>query len=489
MVSHSYNTNREGSKYFVHSKWKNYLAANGSWETIDCEVVDTGSDFVMDKAPFSCTFPHLSTGTAIMTSNCRYDIWKKEEITADPLDMMLEANDAVEVQGQLFDINGNGKYDAVIYPQAFPQWDADLIYYVEHGKAPRLKKIIQYNSNPGAHEAKFHQDYSYNVEVSSQKIPIGLTRRQHRDECHARLNTPQPVGSDKGFYVRKDAEAQKRGIGIKECKIWDSAGKVEGLQSDIRKHGQGFTLTKYIPADFFTDAVYPVRTDAEYTIYPDAHVETTSVDGYTYRFIGSGETVNVIRSGAGTFNNDNSVSIGAPDILTLDEVNKLKILSRGILVFDTSGVAGAVLSASLFLKCRSKQDTIADCTMDMAIVTSTPASNTDLVNADYNIANYGTTILAPVRDYTDFTVGVYTEFVFNSDGKTAIDVGGITKLANRNYTHDILGNDCNAAGTSTNSRIYIQSADNTGTALDPYLFIVTGVEAVGNTNLLLMGVG
>lgn len=482
MTSHSYNTNKEGNGYFVHSKWKNYLKADDTWDAIDNEVVDTGSAFVMDKAPFKAVFPYLSTGTAVMTSNCRYDIWKKEKVTADPLDMSLEADDAVEVQGQLFDINNNGKFEAVIYPQAFPQWDADLIYHVEHGKAPRLKKIIQYNSDPGAHEAKFYQGYSSNIEISSRKIPDGLTRRQHRDNCHTRLNTPQPVGSDNGFYIRKEYEEQKRGIGIKECKIWDSAGKVAGITSDFRKHGQGFTLTKYIPAEFFEGAVYPVRTDAEYTIYPDANPETTSVDGHATS-IANAIWASVRANAGGSHSDAGGFWWGghARESGTVDQFDRL---NRSIILFDTSAVEGAVILAKISAYCIVKLNNIASFTMDVGITSSSPASNTDIVNSDFAIANFGTTVYNTTA-YAGIATASFNDFTLNANGRDNVNVGGISKFSFRNNYHDIENNTPASAGASDSSYVQFASAES---ANDPYLYIETGIAGAPSM-LSLLGVG
>ncbi|MCK5613905.1 hypothetical protein KAR91_69225, partial [Candidatus Pacearchaeota archaeon] len=201
--------NNWNSKQLAHNKaefhigWVNYLDDADIWQPIDCGIVDTGNGFEVTKAPFSCSFPKYSTGIAEMYSTNRWDIWKKEKITAAPFGMSLEASDAVNVPGQIFDINGDGRLDAVIYLQAFPQWDADLIYYVHHGRAPRLQKLIRFNSAlPSDITPEFKIEYSHEAEISSRIIPNGLTRAQHRANCHSRLNTPMPINADKGFYIR-----------------------------------------------------------------------------------------------------------------------------------------------------------------------------------------------------------------------------------------------------------------------------------------------
>ena len=130
-----------------HVGWVNYLDENDDWQEIDCIVIKTDTNFTVTKAPFNFTAPLFSDGEAFFESDNKFDITNKTKITADSYGLYLTARNVTKVAGELFDINGDGRLDAVIYKQAYPSIDADLIFYIKHGKAPRLEKLVRFTSS------------------------------------------------------------------------------------------------------------------------------------------------------------------------------------------------------------------------------------------------------------------------------------------------------------------------------------------------------
>lgn len=483
------------NKVEFHIGWQRFKNAQGNWQKISRLVTDAGGDFVMNNAPFSCTFPRWSHAIATFTATCRYDIWKKEDITADPYTMTIRARETAQVKGKLYDMNGTGVFDAVIYEGAYPQWNADLIYHVEHGRAPRLRKLIRYNSHPlVAHKPKFFVDTSHDTEMSSRNIPNGMTRRQHRDACKVILDSvdgdlqPVPLESDGGFYCRKDGEAQKRGIGIKEVRLWDSGEgedqKNRVIPSNMRRREGHYTLVKRVPSQFFDDAVFPCYTDATATFYPDPHPETTSVDG-TVSEDNRFSTWTTLVNGPGTSASPSGTTLTAYAYATT--APDWWQLLRAIMLFDTSALAGGIVSSAI-LSLYGVNKIVNSNSPTYNIFSSNPASNTNLVAGDFDTT--GATEFSTDISHASFDAAGYNDWALNATGIAAIDVLGISKFSFLESSYDAPDND--PAHPGANQFAYlaqVNSADEAGTSKDPKL-VVTYTEAVeGVPKMLIMGVG
>jgi len=111
-------------------------------------------------------------------------------------------------------------------------------------------------------------------------------------------------------------------------------------------------------------------------------------------------------------------------------------LYRCILLFDTSALPddAVIVSATLKVYCWEKLDALS-ITPDMNVYASTPASDTELVVADYG--ECGTTPFAAAIAYGDVVVEDWNTFTFNADGKAAISKIGKTKLSLRNANYDV----------------------------------------------------
>ena len=206
-------------------------------------------------------------------------------------------------------------------------------------------------------------------------------------------------------------------------------------------------------------------------VYPDANPESTSVDGITRRE-SVNETWSTIRSGAGTnalpSNVDGSISIGSS--LT---TNQFRELRREVVLFDTSALTAdaTISSAIMSIKANDKTDnlTLGD-GFKLVVVSSTPASNTNLVAADFNIANWGSTEFSQRIARSGFTVGSFSNFTINATGLSNISKTSITKFGIRDAGYDI----DNVQPTwviDTFSQINWDAADTAGTTSDPKLVI------------------
>ncbi len=172
-------------------------------------------------------------------------------------------------------------------------------------------------------------------------------------------------------------------------------------------------------------AMNATRTVA--TFNPNAHPETTSVDGVVDRTAVSG-TWAAVRDGAGNAATDDATSFLL--ILEADTVlDRWFNMSRGIMLFDTSSIpaGAAIISARLRLYVETKADT--NFSQSVNVVASTPASNTALVNADYG--QLAATAFITAATIASLTTSAYNNLTLNATGLAAITRAGITKLGLR----------------------------------------------------------
>ena len=209
------------------------------------------------------------------------------------------------------------------------------------------------------------------------------------------------------------------------------------------------------------------------TFFPDADVETTSVDGQldieTATWAGSHDAA------AGDAARPSGATLSTRARLLAGNY----FISRDIYLFDTSGIGSGqqVDSATLSLAGTGTVENNVD-TTTYDVVASTPASNTDLVAGDFD--QLGTTVFGEfaVSGWNQ-TADTYNDITLTNI--SAISVTGITKLGGRNSRDTD-----NVAPTGDNS-IDSRSADTAGTTSDPKLVVVHSAAAAVS-NFLLMGV-
>jgi hypothetical protein len=154
-----------------------------------------------------------------------------------------------------------------------------------------------------------------------------------------------------------------------------------------------------------------------------------SLDGFVRRIIGGdGELWDDIRDGAGN-SSDAATPSYIPRISTSTVTDKYSLFHRIIILFDTSDIDTDVVSAAdLDFVVIATSDDFGD---SLALVQSTPASPSALVNADYG--QVGAT-----RQATDLPISgivadsaTFNTFTLDSTGIASISLTGITKFGFR----------------------------------------------------------
>lgn len=218
---------------------------------------------------------------------------------------------------------------------------------------------------------------------------------------------------------------------------------------------------KYVQKREFWERLLPGKPvfAAVSTFYPDPNTETTSVDGeVSYSDLTASFTAV-----------DSATSIDVKLQSVYDGVDcfcYLELIDRGVFLFDTSALtAGAVVSAAtMSIYVTSKANSDNDGTDYIAVISTTPASNTALVGNDFNNVG-GTNFTDSPPDITAITTATYTNITLNASGIAAVATAGITKFALQEG-HDFTG--FNIAASATN-RITLSSAETSGTSQDPKL--------------------
>lgn len=176
--------------------------------------------------------------------------------------------------------------------------------------------------------------------------------------------------------------------------------------------------------------------EAIYNFYPDADPETTSVDGFIERLGGSGVDWATIHDAlAGS-------SVGA-DLTDLQPLlnargvaGEWQQIRRAFVLFDTSSLPdGAnILAAILHLYSRIAATNSFSWMPSINIYSSSPASNTDLVIADYD--QVGAVEFSTSVPFNQLTAGAWIQFPLNSNGLAAISKTDITKFSIREAVAD-----------------------------------------------------
>lgn len=224
------------------------------------------------------------------------------------------------------------------------------------------------------------------------------------------------------------------------------------------------------------------------TVYPDPDPESTTMDGHNSYFGNPYSTAHdaadgngIVVSGAAGTLIGNSCTGGCGTMQ----------INRGHTLFDASSINAADTIDSATLTLTSNGDTaFADtaCTESITLISTSPASNTNIVNGDYAQANFGSTDYTTAVGLTSLPAidGNTQDFTINTAGltfiTTAIDsVAGIIKFGWRHQ------GDRDNCAPNANSSFGVHYADEAGLTQDPKLVIIHTGAAAAN-HWLLMGV-
>ncbi len=213
------------------------------------------------------------------------------------------------------------------------------------------------------------------------------------------------------------------------------------------------------------------------TVYPNAHTESTSVDGWAAD-VANDKAWADMQDEPGNRAGDTDTYGIVTKIGASATTNQYESIYRGIFLFDTSGLtASATLSAAVMSLYSARGSSDLSGTNDICVYSSTPASNTAVASGDFD--SLGTTELSDVvAEATWVASEAYRAFTLNASGKAAVSLTGVTKLGVRNHTHDAHNS---APGWVSRYTMYLSAyfADNTGDTKDPKLVITYTLPSAG----------
>ena len=204
------------------------------------------------------------------------------------------------------------------------------------------------------------------------------------------------------------------------------------------------------------------------TFYPDADPESTSVDGNINHVAITWATTHDALTGISVdMTTADAVGVSCGETSTPNEFQ----IIRGFFLFDTSALPDGdnITSATFSFYVTAVSDQDNDAQGYANVYAATPASNTDLVTADYD--QIGATAQSDGNvDLTGLGTGAYANWVLNATGRGSISKTGVTKFGLREG-HDAENVEY-AGGDNTNNRITGSHADTAGTTQDPKLVVV-----------------
>jgi len=166
------------------------------------------------------------------------------------------------------------------------------------------------------------------------------------------------------------------------------------------------------------------------TFNPDAHPESTSVDGDAMHIVGSpGASWATFQNGAGTHSDDSNSTI-IPRIIAVTGTNLWHRFDRAFLLFDTRDLPDVSIdSATLEIVVTSTSAD--DFSASISLVTTNPAADDDIVSGDYT-RHFPS---PPVKQASDKTIASFNEdsstynvYTLNAAGESSISKTGITKF-------------------------------------------------------------
>ena len=261
---------------------------------------------------------------------------------------------------------------------------------------------------------------------------------------HLEGNTFRAIFYPRSPYVKHFAEVLTQ-VDIAKDNGYDSKRKELVIPHYL---GETRLLDNELPTIYLNSA----------TFNPNANPESTSVDGRADRIVITPfESWATIVAGAGV----NALDTGATiDLYTRSEASpNWQTLIRSYSLFDTSSLsAGAIISSAIYsIYCTAKVDDINTGVMALSLITTTPASNTAIVAADYT--QTGTTKQATDILVGSFTTSAYNNYTLNATGLTNVSKTSITKFGHR-LSLDISGTPTHPAAPGVRSEVDYYSADN-----------------------------
>lgn len=220
------------------------------------------------------------------------------------------------------------------------------------------------------------------------------------------------------------------------------------------------------------------------TQYPDEDTETNTVDGYMEQRYSTGSGVSwatlISDPGNGSGDADNP---GRAMYIAIDTVSsQYTVLIRSIFLFDTSplGQDATISSAvfSLYGAAAQTWNSMIGTPPDVNVYTSDPASNTAIVDGDFD--SIGTTAQCDTAiGYSSWSTAAYNDFSLNATGIGNISLTGVTKFGTRNANYDVSGTPP-TWGSDDSCAIGCYFAEQAGTVNDPKLVVAYAFTHTGS---------
>lgn len=446
----------------------NYLAASRSWQAIDTAPRQSGTDLVIDRAPYALTVPALANAACTIEATTRYDIHTRQEMPDAPRGIQKQYTTALPVPGLVTP-------DGILFSGAWPSLNANRLIQATPNN---VRDLVMFTSEPPG-----NADVQVPFEINGDSLQILESTGPGRPP----VELPPQAQPRSIVHGLSFSAGGARGLKIKRPNVWDSAGRRMAITLVGRVNGNNrFIGHKLIPRSFFAGATYPVYCDTTSTFYPDPHTESTSVDGVVLHASVTDLAWATLRGGAGTSATDNGTTFDTAYLMSGVTSATWREIRRGIYLFDTSAITDTdtIDSATMSVYGVSRQSRFSQHT---CVVASTPASNTALVSGDY--AQLGATKLSDTTiEWGVWSTTGYNDFALNATGLAAISKTGVTKLGTRGT-----GDQSNTEPSwiiITSGQAGGAGADISGTTQDPKLVVVHSAGAGGTPlrTMMLLGV-
>jgi hypothetical protein len=452
-------------------KWIAYRDAN-RWLPIDPSFVATpDGGYVHTTSPWAIECPPAATGRIRLYNNQNYNPHRRDAFSVPTTPALeLDHPDARAVSPVL----DPARPWQVVYPDALGD-GIDKLAGVWHRRYPSPENLIRIRTMPnGGVDARITERIYTPLRIpgwNGAAVDIG--------------------GSGAALLPVGDGDT---GIRMRPAVAWyyDQAGQLvtTPIRVVVERQGGYVLLTKIIPRWFIADALaagaYVLADETTSTFYPNANVETTSVDGVIRNLADESTWASIHDATAGTQVSDSGSTGNAAMIISGPASNTWDQFIRAAFLFDTSALTSAatVTSATLAIYGTTTTGTngLPYANPTAGIVSSSPASNTALALGDYD--QFGTTDFA--TRLTTWSTSAYNTFTLNAFGLAAISLTGITKTGLR------VGPDIDNSPPTWQADYDMtraaRFAEESGTTRDPKLTVTYALPASPGS-LCLLGAG
>jgi hypothetical protein len=470
-----HNTGNRVSK--VSSGQIAYRRRKHDWAFVDSSVQN---DLSVTAFPGNVQFPTNAQGWMDMSFDGEYSAkrqvddgnWSNSE---DEFVMRMQTDCPTNSTG----IIHPDKPWQVIYYNAFGQ-GANLIYGIWHGRTSRVEHVIEIAEMPPGDSE--YLTYDFYVQSNDATTFVGSNHDQR--PWAGNSGDAASVDGFSVFLAKGDDHATLRGSVLRTPVCWwdnlDGTSVRKNVRIDFEIQPDGITVkaTKFVRRSDIAEALAQgsvYRADA--TFNPDPSPETTSVDGLAADTSNNLTWANLLlESGSYSPDSESTSNMGVSPTATSNQYEYYRHL---FFLFDTSSIgSGQQVDSATLALWFDNQRINGSLGLSSQIYSSSPASNTAIVNGDY-MALGSTPLTDAARDMESESFD-WTEITqtLNSDGRDNIDMEGVTKMGlGVTAAHESGSPSWNSTETAL---ISVRMAEYTGTSSDPLLTVTHSAASSGS---------